>query len=234
MRKLIPLLSVALLALVVGCGPIESPATNNPRATVGRVTDTWIKASDSAGVKLDENQLQSNIYLIFDCSGSMSGGKIETAKNAIMQFGSSIPKETGLGLAIFDGNGLSERLSLGVGNRDKFFAMVKAAEAGGGTPLSEAVKIGYEALRSQAKRQLGYGEYHLVIVTDGEANTGYDPTDMVNQILQESPVLIHTIGFHIGERHSLNQPGRTIYKDAQSPQDLAEGLQSVLAESDKF
>lgn len=235
MKKASQLFFVGLAIIVAaGCGPIESPATSPVKATVNRVKDSWVKAADSAGIKLDENLLRSNIYLVFDCSGSMDGNKIETAKKAINQFGASVPKETGLGLTIFDNVGLSERLALGIGNRDKFFAIVNSANAGGGTPLSDAVRIGYEALRSQAKRQLGYGEYHLVVVTDGEANLGYDPTDMINQILAESPVVIHTIGFQIGERHSLNQPGRTIYRDAQNSKDLAEGLQSVLAESDTF
>ena len=230
------LIGLALIVASAGCGPVESPSAPIApvKQTVGRIKDTWIKADDTKGVKLEDNLLRKNIYLIFDCSGSMVGRKIAAAKEAINQFGKSIPEDTGLGLAIFDGHGLSERLPLGVNNRKEFFAVVNAASADGGTPLSEAVKIGYESLKAQARRQLGYGEYHLVIVTDGEANMGYDHTDMVNLILRESPVVIHTIGFEIGPEHSLNQPGRTIYKDAQSPKDLEEGLQSVMAEADTY
>jgi Mg-chelatase subunit ChlD len=195
---------------------------------------SWIKAGDTKDVVLDTNLLRANIYVIFDCSTSMGGYKVEEAKKAINQFGQSIPAEMGLGLTIFDGAGPSERIPLGIDNRPQFYKVVNSAEVGDGTPLSSAMQIGYDALRAQAKRQLGYGEYHLVVVTDGEANPGYDPGNLVNTITYESPVIIHTIGFHIGTRHSLNQPGRTIYKDAQSPKDLAEGLDSVLAESDKF
>ncbi|MFA6430357.1 MAG: vWA domain-containing protein [Candidatus Paceibacterota bacterium] len=211
-----------------------SSATNSPEVSATRLKDRWIDTEVSKSASLEGNLLRRNIYLIFDCSGSMDGDKIEIAKKAINQFATSVPEDMGIGIAIFDKHGLSERLPLGINNRKQFNDIVNSARAGGGTPLSEAVRIGYEALRSQAKCQLGYGEYHLVIVTDGEANPGCDPTEMVNQVLQDSPVVIHTIGFRIGERHSLNQPGRTIYKDAQSPEGLAEGLQSVLAESEKF
>jgi hypothetical protein len=73
-----------------------------------------------------------------------------------------------------------------------------------------------------------------VIVTDGEASGGEDPTKVVNKILKRSPVIIHTIGFCIGEDHSLNQHGRILYKAANNPGDLRKGLQNVLAESPTF
>jgi Ca-activated chloride channel homolog len=221
-------LLVLLISCVTGCG-VQPQSVSH-----GNHPGDWIKADDSKSVMLEENLLRVNIYVVFDGSGSMSGNKIEEAKAAINKFGKSVPDETGLGLAVFDGSGLSERVPLGLGNRPKFYAAVNSVDANGGTPLSSAIEIGYEALRAQAIRQLGYGEYHLVVVTDGEANPGYDPGGVVDKITAESPVLIHTIGFHIGTRHSLNQPGRTIYKDAQSPEDLAEGLGAILSEADKF
>jgi Ca-activated chloride channel homolog len=232
---------IALAAVMMaGCGP--SPATSVAPAAVvssggpGRIKDGWIKADDTKGITLEENLLRKNIYMVFDCSTSMEGEKVQVAKRAINQFASSIPEGTGLGLTIFDGAGPSERLPLGLGpdNRKQFNLLVTRAVVGNGTPLDDAIRIGYEALRKQAKAQLGYGEYHLVIITDGEANLGHDPTKVVNELLADSPVVVHTIGFYIGPTHSLNQPGRTIYKDAQSPKDLEEGLGEVLAESDKF
>ena len=55
------------------------------------------------------------------------------------------------------------------------------------------------ARRAQRIAQLGYGEYHLVVVTDGEA-TGEDPTRRRRTDPdRESPVVLHTIGFCIGD-----------------------------------
>ena len=110
----------------------------------------------------------------------------------------------------------------------------KSAATGGGTPLSSAIEIAYKSLTAQAKKQLGYGDYHLVVVTDGVANTGYEPDNVLAKILTESPVVVHTIGFCISTRHSLNQPGRTIYNTAQDYESLRKGLQSVLAEAPEF
>ena len=86
----------------------------------------------------------------------------------------------------------------------------------------------------QGRRQLGYGEYHLIVVTDGQASSGQDPTGVVDEILASSPVVIHTIGFCIGEDHSLNQKGRVLYRTAQNAAELREGLEQVLAEAPDF
>ncbi|MFA6536063.1 MAG: vWA domain-containing protein [Candidatus Paceibacterota bacterium] len=241
MNKLIKRFGLLFLGVFIisGCGDQPPSQATAAPPNPSRLGDVWIKGVETKGVVLDADLMRRNIYLVFDCSGSMADAKngepkIVTAKRAIEAFGRKIPAETSLGLAIFDSNGPSERVPLGVNNRKQFYQTVQSAGAGGATPLSSAVRLGYEQLRKQAVRQLGYGEYHLVIVTDGEANAGFDPGNDVNIILRDSPVVIHTIGFHIGSRHSLNQPGRTVYKEANNPADLEKGLAEVLAESDKF
>ena len=94
--------------------------------------------------------------------------------------------------------------------------------------------MGIEKLGIEARRQLGYGEFHLVIVTDGEADDQEDPTSVVTFALGETPIIVHTVGFCIGQNHSLNQPGKTLYKSAKDKESLNEGLVDVLAESENF
>jgi hypothetical protein len=53
-------------------------------------------------------------------------------------------------------------------------------------------------------------------------------------MLEQSPVMLHTVGFCIDERHSLNQPGLVSYTAANSPEELLQGLQGVLAEAQDF
>jgi hypothetical protein len=45
---------------------------------------------------------------------------------------------------------------------------------------------------------------------------------------------VQTIGFCIGPKHSLNQAGRTIYRAADNPAELRQGLADVLAEAPQF
>jgi len=188
-----------------------------------------------------ENLLATNIYVVFDGSGSMdvsacSGGqlKIDAAKKAVREFVESIPKNTNVGMLSFDLSGTKERVPLGAINYDQMSDVINKIRAGRDTPLSTAIDHAYIALTQQARKQLGYGDYHLLVVTDGGASNGFDPTQKLNQILVESPVVVHTIGFCIGKEHSLNQPGRTLYSTAQDYTSLREGLQSVLAEAPEF
>ena len=145
-----------------------------------------------------------------------------------------VPADSNLGLMIFYGGKIYEMVPLGTENRNKFVSAVVSTKPDGGTPLFSAMKTGYRNIEKQAKKQLGYGEYTLVIVTDGEASDGQDPTKIVHWILDNSPVQIHTIGFCIGNKHSLNIPGRVVYKPADNPAKLEQGLHDVLAEVEEF
>lgn len=201
--------------------------------------DSWPSLSD--GQQMAQNLLAQNYYIVFDGSGSMSkkgcsGGKekIAVAREAMDTFAGGIPVEANVGLFIFDGRGASERIPLSTFHKGKFMQQITHSHAGGKTPLKTAVKAGYEALSKQAAAQLGYGEYHLVIVTDGAASKGQDPLKEVKNILVGSPVIIHTIGFCIGGNHSLNQAGLIEYKAANDPQSLVAGLEAVLAEAPDF
>jgi Ca-activated chloride channel homolog len=187
-----------------------------------------------------ENLLARNYVLIFDGSGSMmerkcSGNrrKIEVAKDAVSAWARSIPEDANVGLVAFYENTFS-RLPLAAKNRGQFLKVVNDITAGGGTPLGQAVNFAHQMLTGQAQSQLGYGEYHIVVVTDGEANNPSALTDAVKAVLDRSPIIIHTIGFCIDEKHSLNQPGRTVYKTADNPESLRKGLQDVLAEAESF
>jgi Ca-activated chloride channel homolog len=243
MRRIILLLPcLCSLMILSACSDVQlqqaQPA--DPSVTKDRVKDSWLNSGDSTSAKLDENLLRKNIYLVLDCSSSMNDScgngrsKLEVAKAAISRFVSLVPEDTNIGLLTFERSDPQEKIPLGTKNRKEIIQAVDQTKPEGGTPLSKAVEAGYQKLREQAMRQLGYGEYHLVVITDGEANPGYDPTPIVNHVLSTSPVVIHTIGLMIGQGHSLNQQGRTIYKDARNPQDLEDGLKEIAAESEQF
>lgn len=233
-------------ALIAGCEPAPPPPVKAqaPRppapAAASSMTPAWPPARDKDAA-LAGDLFAKNYYVVFDASGSMnekgcSGGdtKIRAAKAALASFAQSVPAQANLGLLVFDGSGVREWLPLGARNRDQFTRLVNEVRANGGTPLKESVRQAYAKLQEQGAKQLGYGEYHLVIVTDGQADSGQDPTPDVNKLLAESPVVVQTIGFCIGTTHSLNQAGRTIYRAAENPEELKQGLADVLAEAPQF
>jgi Mg-chelatase subunit ChlD len=182
-----------------------------------------------------------NFMVVLDGSGSMgtsgcSGrhSKIDAAKTALDNFAHSVPEEANLGLVVFDSQGVGLTVPLVRADKKRFSDNVAKIHPSGGTPLHSAIKLAYEKLTDQARAQLGYGEYHLVVVTDGEASGGESPKNIVRRILEDSPVTIHTIGFCIDTDHSLNQPGYVLYRTANDLASLKEGLQRVLAEAPAF
>jgi Ca-activated chloride channel homolog len=185
--------------------------------------------------------LVSNYYVVFDGSGSMgdfecveSGNKLEAAQDALTRFASAVPDDANLGLLAFDGAGITERVQLGQGNREEFTVAVREVVAGGGTPLGAAIAQAAGRLQTQAMLQRGYGDYNLVVVTDGYAEDPDVMTREVTALLSQTPVTIHTIGFCIDENHALNLPGLVYYRSAMDADELLLGLESVLAESPDF
>ena len=231
-------LSLMFLLVLLPFGCETQPSASQPTL----ISSTWppeIKEGEKADIAKD--LLAKNYYVILDSSGSMSENtcaegstKSAVSKKAFSEFVGVVPAQANLGLLVFDKDGVRERAPLGTKNRDRILAEANAVEPGDGTPLRDAIVAGFSAIEKQAKVQFGYGEYHLVIVTDGQANPGQEPDNVVNQILANTPVMIHTVGFCINTDHPLNQPGRTNYRTAKDPQELIKGLKAVVAESEKF
>lgn len=234
------LLIALVAASLVGCGEESSSPPSARNAPVAPTRPAWPPIEP--GQRLAADPLARNYYIVFDASGSMSdtrcgGGraKIDAAKQAIVVFAESLPASANLGLLAFDGAGIRQRLALAPAGRQDLRRVVGGISTGGVTPLRSAIAEAYRALTKQAQEQLGYGEYHLVVVTDGEFNPAPEnPAPAVDEIIAKSPVVIHTIGFCVGEEHSLNQPGRIYYKTADNPEQLKQGLENILAESPAF
>jgi hypothetical protein len=233
-RYTVPVLLITLL-FSISC---ESQPAGQP-STWSKTWPPETKEGEKTAVARD--LLAKNYYIILDSSGSMGerecgdgSTKSEVSKKAFAEFLKVVPAKANVGLLIFDKDGVRERAPLGTNNRSEILAQANMALPGNGTPLFDAVAAGLSAMEQQAIVQLGYGEYHLVVVTDGMANPGQEPDSVVNHIISDTPIVLHTIGFCIKENHPLNQPGRTSYRTAKDPQELIKGLKAVVAESEKF
>lgn len=188
-----------------------------------------------------EQKLTKNYYFIIDMSGSMdalgcSGAKTKAdATKSVLEVVLPKLQSTGthLGMAVFDEKGLREVLPLGPYSNN--VRIIKNLRPGGETPLKDSINLGISKLGHAAYAQSGYGEYNLVIITDGEASPSQDPRPSVDRTLAQTPIQIKTIGFCIGYDHSLNQPNRTEYYATNSVNELTESLEkALLAESPEF
>jgi uncharacterized protein YegL len=184
---------------------------------------------------------ERSFYVVFDGSGSMTAGecagqfgtRIEAAKWAVKEFvNRSVPAEVNLGLFAFDREGATERVALGKGNRDRFLTAVERIRGGGETPLNASIKAAVAELYRQRERQLGYGEFYVVVATDGEPTDGDLQASAVRYANQFSIPII-TIGFCLRSSHPLAQ-GSLSYRNANDPQELLSALNEATAESSYF
>lgn len=235
-------ISSLVLLFVAGCspGPVsQQEAQKNISVAVSQ---------DRVQIPIDDKvvdaavSLKRNFYFVFDGSGSMAyrpdgscvgdqrfATKIEGAKWAVREFIAKVPNDVNLGLYVFDGKGEREVVPLGSGNHNKFLQEVSNIRAAGGTPLAQGMRVATQRLIEQYKKQLGYGEYRLVVVTDGQADN--IPDASLNAIRYSIP--IYAIGLCIGDNHPLRQYAFS-YRAADSVEDLRRGLEETLAELSSF
>ena len=169
---------------------------------------------------------RKNFYVIFDGSGSMKE-EIDEAKEGFLEFLKNLPDDINLGLLIFDARRMREVVPLGSGNRDHVRKEVLAISPSNGTPLGEAIQVANTKLLDQYRRQIGLGNFGIVIVTDGEA----DDSDLMVKNAVEAEKYgfqIYTIGFGI-EGHSLKGYSM-VYMVANNKQQLANALQEMIVE----
>jgi hypothetical protein len=232
--------------------PLQGPASNGPEQAsqpfdalqtyaMNTTANNWPDLANSS-VTDQQDKLAKNYYVILDDSGSMKSDycasghetRLAAAIEALAAFSEGLPPEANFGVMSFDRGNFTEHVPLGRRGRDNLRNLNYQMVPEGGTPLLTAITRGYRVLQEQAVAQLGYGEYHLVVITDGAASDNQHPDAIVRRILQESPVDIHTIGFCIGSDHVLNQPRYLSYQSADNVEALSQGLRNVLAEAPAF
>lgn len=226
-------------------GPNASP----PDPTEGLIEDasainalgydytTWW--SGTSDLIQSRNLLETNWVLIFDDSGSMNesqcsnnDAKINVAKQAAVTFVGEIPSADNVAVYLLNGTPVSGTFKFDT--RQAALNQIVNSYGDGGTPLGFALREGRELLAQQAARQLGYGTYNLVVLTDGAAS---DADTMVTEtiaLFENTPIELHVIGFCLPNQHALNIEGLVRYYNASTPELLDEAFGSILAESGAF
>jgi hypothetical protein len=196
------------------------------------------QAQELQSIPLDategEASLTRNFYFIFDGSGSMSERcagqqKIVGAKVAVERFLEKVPADANLGLLVFDNHGTREVVSLGSNNRVQFLQAIMEVDNGGGTPLATSIVIGSDRLVEQYKKQLGYGDFRLIVVTDGQASGIPDAANYAASY----GIPIYAIGLCIEGDHPLHSFAIS-YREAGNYEDLERALEETVAETEVY
>ena len=224
-------LLLMFLLVTVSCEPEKT--REETQVSLEDVETVETPLDDTEG----EPSLARNFYFIIDGSGSMNGddcggrfrSRVAGAKWAVEEFLRGVPDDFNIGLYLFDDKGTREVVELGTRNRAEFLEAVRNIDAGGGTPLAESIEIGVDKLIERFKKQLGYGEYRLIVVTDGEA--GDIPRAARYAVSCNIP--IYTIGLCMDSNHELSRFSVS-YQGAGTSEELAMALKQTVAESETF
>ena len=187
----------------------------------------------------DDDIHKDNIVVILDASGSMqdkfSGdqtkSKMAAAKAALQEVLSKVPDGTQIGLLVFSGANIQNDWVYPLGPKDtqKLIAAIHLPQPSGNTPLGKYIRIGANRLLEQRESQYNYGNYRLLVVTDGEASD----TDKVKYYTPEilnRQIRIDVIGVDMKTDHILANVVDS-YRKADNPGELVAAVSQILAET---
>jgi hypothetical protein len=190
---------------------------------------------------LGEASTNPNVIFVFDNSGSMDesncAGSFDTkftgAKWAVGEAVKGIPHGTNLGLVSFDpedrGYAVKVRQSLTEDGHTSLITAMNQLSPNTNTPLAEAIVEGVNEIVKQYKKQLGYGTYRIVVITDGAANGLKHTISQAVSYADGFGIPIYTIGFCLGNDHALKR-GSVRYGNASSPEEVKGLLTEFTAE----
>ncbi|MYA71154.1 VWA domain-containing protein [Candidatus Poribacteria bacterium] len=187
----------------------------------------------------DDDIHKDNIVVILDASGSMqdkfSGdrtkSKMEAAKAALQEVLSKIPDDTQIGLLVFSGANIQNDWVYPLGPKDtqKLIAAIHLPQPSGNTPLGKYIRIGANRLLDQREKQYNYGNYRLLVVTDGEASDTDKVKHYTPEILNRQ-IRIDVIGVDMKTDHMLAKVVDS-YRKADNPGELVAAVSQILAET---
>lgn len=180
-----------------------------------------------------------NIVVILDASGSMKNkfrgdetkSKMDAAKEALQEVLAKIPDGTNIGVLVFSGRNVTNEWVYPLGPKDtnRLIEAINRPEPEGGTPLGRYIRIGANRLLEQREKQYNYGNYRLLIVTDGEAQDPENVAKYTPEILNRQ-LRVDVIGVDMNTDHQLAQEADS-YRRADNPGELVAAVSQILAET---
>ena len=184
-------------------------------------------------------EASQNVIVVLDDSGSMrqkmrtDTGRVEriqAAKEALSKVIQGLPGDAQLGILLLNNGGRGDRWLAPLGPLNPAAVLPKIAKirADGGTPLGSQLKVAADALLQLRQKQM-YGEYRLLVITDGEANDA----DLLNAYLPDilsRGFAMDVIGVDMAANHSLSDRAHS-YRRADDARSFEKAIEEVFAES---
>ncbi|GAK13679.1 VWA domain-containing protein [Geomicrobium sp. JCM 19039] len=193
----------------------------------------------------DEDNLQLNVQVLFDASGSMAasvsdGVKIDVAKDAVQDFLSEMPESTNVSLRVYGHKGSNQRegkeescagteevYPLSGYDEESFREALDQFEPTGYTPIAASIEAAQDDLAAQDDENV---ENIIYIVSDGEETCGGDPVQAAENLNgSDIEAVVNIIGFDVSEEEQeqlieIANAGQGEYLPADSGEQLAQAL----------
>jgi Ca-activated chloride channel family protein len=154
-------------------------------------------------VREEANRPPVNLALVLDRSGSMSGDKIEQAKEAAIQAIRRMGAKDRISIVAYSNHAETIASAQSAKNAEKLVNLVRQLKANGGTALFAGVNQGAAELRKNLD-----GEYfnRIILLSDGLANQGPSSTEdlvRLGRALVKEDISVSTVGLGSGYNEDL-------------------------------
>lgn len=147
-----------------------------------------------------------NVSLVIDRSGSMSGDRIQKAKEAAIEFVSRLREKDFLSIVLFDDQIEVLIPAQKVINKGKIIDKIRSIEVRGSTDLNGGILKGYSEVFKHYKKEQNN---KVIVLTDAITNTGIvDPMQIVkgsNRYKVEHEIDITMVGVGVDFNNSLSR-----------------------------
>lgn len=150
----------------------------------------------------DTERPPATLQVVLDRSGSMGGGRLEGAVNALLSLVERLAPSDNFGLVTFNQQALVEVPNGPLSDKAKVCRQISSLLASGGTDLSSGLLRGVqEARRASADRGAT-----LLLLSDGHANQGVTDHGLLRQVANDAyahGVTVTTLGYGLGYDEAL-------------------------------
>ncbi len=176
----------------------------------------------------DSQRNPSNIIIVADVSGSMSGDKIQLLKNAMQTLVSQLAPKDNVALVVYNESAHTILEPTSVAHKNKIYDAIKKLSTGGSTNAESGLIRGYEL--AEKMYQPGFNN-RVILTSDGMANVGStSPEKILAKIKtqKEKGVFLTTVGVgldmyndHLLEQLANQGNGNYLYVATQKDIQLA-------------
>lgn len=175
------------------------------------------------GVRLPRPEARQpvNLSIVLDRSGSMSGDRIERAKEAAIEAVSRLAADDILSLVVYDNTATTLIPARRVGNGREIENIIRSIRVRGNTALYAGVNQGASELRKNIEDRRYV--HRIILLSDGQANEGPSSPDELGRLgaaLSREGIAVTTIGVGLGynedlmTRLALRSDGNTYFAES--------------------